>query len=210
MEKSPELKSNGPLTLAHLNLTQLANISLVCPNLLSNYFFICAKTWQMLENIFGGRSWQLFFFLKDQTVNILGFVGHMISIAMTQGNRCSRKAAINNMETDRCGCIPVKLLKRLSAWMDHTRCRLHFLEPVLCVLSCVQLFMTKWTEACLAPLSMEFSRQEYWRTMPFLIGEDLPNSGVQPMSVLSPALANGFFTTSITWEAQCILCQPTF
>ena len=159
---------------------------------------------------FRGQELANFFFLKDQTVNILGFVGHMISIAMTQGNRCSRKAVINNMQTDRCGCIPVKLLKRLSAWMDPTCCRLHFLEHVLCVLSCVQLFMTKWTEACLAPLSMEFSRQEYWRKMPFLIGEDLPNSGIQPMSVLSPALANGFFTTSITWEAQCILCQPTF
>lgn len=61
----------------------------------------------MPENIFGGRIWQ--FFLNDQIVNILGLVGHMISIAMTKGNRCRTKAAINNMQTNRRGCVPIKL-----------------------------------------------------------------------------------------------------
>ena len=46
---------------------------------------------------------------------------------------------------------------------------------------------------------MGFSRQEYWGGLPFPIPRDLPNTGIEPMS---PALAGGFFTTSITWEAQ--------
>ena len=46
--------------------------------------------------------------------------------------------------------------------------------------------------------------------MLFPTGKDLPNAGIQPMSVASPALANRFFTTSTTWEAPGILCQPIF
>ena len=52
------------------------------------------------------------------------------------------------------------------------------------------------------PLSMGFSRQEYWRGLSFPPPRDLPNPGIKPMSLTSPALAGRFFTTSITWEAQ--------
>ena len=69
---------------------------------------------------------------------------------------------------------------------------------VCSVLSHVQFFAASWTGARQAPLSMEFSRQEYWSGLPFPIPRDLPNPGVEPMS---PALAGGFFTTSTTWEA---------
>ena len=48
---------------------------------------------------------------------------------------------------------------------------------------------------------MEFSRQEYWSGFPFPPPEDLPDPGVKPTSLASPALAGGFFTTSTTWEA---------
>ena len=51
-------------------------------------------------------------------------------------------------------------------------------------------------------LSMEFSRQKYWSGLPFLSLEDLPNPGIKPASLKSPALAGRFFTTSATWEAQ--------
>ena len=54
----------------------------------------------------------------------------------------------------------------------------------------------------LAPLSMEFSRQEYWRGLPFPSSGDLPDPGIEPVSVMSSALVGGFFTTSITWEAH--------
>ena len=93
---------------------------------------------------------------------------------------------------------------------------------ISCVLSRVWLFATPWTVACQVPLSMEFSRQEYWRglpfpspvsvnsvqsmefcregswsRLPFPTPEDLPNAGTEPAS---PALAGRFFTTSATCE----------
>ena len=55
------------------------------------------------------------------------------------------------------------------------------------MVSCVQLFVTPWTVACRAPLSMGFSRQEYWSGLPFPPPGDLPPA--------SPALAGRFFTT---------------
>ena len=55
--------------------------------------------------------------------------------------------------------------------------------------------MTPWTVAHQAPLSMGFSRQEYWSGLPFPAPGDLPSPGIQPTSLLSPALASGFFTT---------------
>ena len=50
----------------------------------------------------------------------------------------------------------------------------------------------------MAPLSMESSSQEYWNGLPLPTPGDLPNSGVQPTSLASPALVGRFFTTSRT------------
>ena len=61
--------------------------------------------------------------------------------------------------------------------------------------------VTLWTVACQAPLSMGFSRQEYWSGLPFLSPGDLPDPGIEPASLMSLALAGRFFTTSATWEA---------
>ena len=59
----------------------------------------------------------------------------------------------------------------------------------------VLLFATPWTVAHQAPPSLEFSRQEYWSSLPFPILGDLPNPGIQPVSLASPALAGRFSTT---------------
>ena len=53
-----------------------------------------------------------------------------------------------------------------------------------------------------APLSMGFSRQEYWSGLPFPSPGDLPVSGIEPMSLTSLALTGVFFTTSTTWEVH--------
>ena len=53
-----------------------------------------------------------------------------------------------------------------------------------------------------APLSMKFSRQEYWSGLPFPTPGDLPNAGIETTSPAFPILAGVFFTTSATWEAQ--------
>ena len=58
-----------------------------------------------------------------------------------------------------------------------------------------------WTIAHQAPLPMEFSRQEYWSGLPCPPPGALPDRGVEPVSFTSSALAGGFFTTSVTWEA---------
>ena len=63
------------------------------------------------------------------------------------------------------------------------------------------IFATPWTVAHQAPLSLVFSRQEYWSGLPCLPPGDLSDPGTEPMSLMSPAMAGGFFTTSTTWEA---------
>ena len=71
-------------------------------------------------------------------------------------------------------------------------------------LSCVQLFATPWTVALQAPVSMGFSRQEYWSGLPFPPPGDLPNPGSEPTSLTSPALASRFFTTSNTGKTPAL------
>ena len=75
---------------------------------------------------------------------------------------------------------------------------IHFsLEGSLCMLSClshVQLFATLWTMAHQAPLSMGFSKQEYWNGLPCSPPGHLSHLGIEPTSLLSPALAGRFLT----------------
>ena len=52
-----------------------------------------------------------------------------------------------------------------------------------------------WTVACQAPLSKGFFRQEYWSRLPSPTPGDLPNPGIKPISLVSPAQAGRFFTT---------------
>ena len=68
---------------------------------------------------------------------------------------------------------------------------------VLSHFSHVCLFVTLRIIACQASLSMEFSRQEYWSGLPCPPLEDLPNPGIEPTSLKSPALADRLFTTSV-------------
>ena len=67
-------------------------------------------------------------------------------------------------------------------------------------LQCVPLFVTPWTVAHQVPLSMGFSRQEYWSGLPCPPPGDLPNPGIKPVSLMSPMLTGSIFTTSTTWE----------
>ena len=64
----------------------------------------------------------------------------------------------------------------------------------------VQLFVILWTGAYQAPPSMGFSGQEYWSGLPCLPLGDLPNPGIEPTSLTSPAFAGRFFITSATLE----------
>ena len=83
-------------------------------------------------------------------------------------------------------CIFLSLYS-LCAWM-------------LGVLSWVPLFTTPWTAARQAPLSMGFSRQEYWSGLPCPPPEDHPNPGIEPMPPAAPALQGGFFAEEPLWK----------
>ena len=71
----------------------------------------------------------------------------------------------------------------------------------------VWLFATPWSVACQAPLFMGFFRQEYWRGLPLTSPGDLPDPGIKLTSLVSPALAGRFFTTSTTWEGREDRCE---
>ena len=61
--------------------------------------------------------------------------------------------------------------------------------------------MIPWTVARQAPLSVDFSRQEYWSGLLLPSPEDLPYLGIEPMSPVLPAFAGGCFYLCATWEA---------
>ena len=68
---------------------------------------------------------------------------------------------------------------------------------------CLTLYdLTLWTVAHQATLPMGFSRQEYWSGLPCPPPGDLHDLGIEPISLLPPALAGGFFITSTTWGAN--------
>ena len=77
--------------------------------------------------------------------------------------------------------------------------------PILC--DPVRLFATPWTVTCQALLSIEFSRQEYWSGLPCPPLGDLPNSGIEAVSLTSSALSVGFLTTSTSWKAHSVYCR---
>ena len=74
----------------------------------------------------------------------------------------------------------------------------------VCMLSCFRcawLFVTLWTVACQALLSLGFSRQEYWSELPSPPPGDLPDPGIEPWSPMSPELISRFFASWATWDA---------
>ena len=75
----------------------------------------------------------------------------------------------------------------------------------MCMLShfsCVQLCATLWTVARQTPLSMEFSRQDYWSGLPCPPPGNLPDPGIEATYLMSPALAAMFSITSTIWKAN--------
>ena len=69
----------------------------------------------------------------------------------------------------------------------------------MCTQSC-SILCDPVTVACQALLSMEFSRQEYWRGLPFITPGDIPDPGIKLVSLSSPALAGRYFTTNTMWD----------
>ena len=114
------------------------------------------------------------------------------SAAMNVGVHVSLSDLVSSVCMPRSGIAGLYGSSKISKW---------FLLACLIRLSCVQLIVTLWTAAHQPPLSMGFSRQEYWSGLPCPPPGDLPKPGTEPASLMSPALAGGFFTGSITWAA---------
>ena len=72
----------------------------------------------------------------------------------------------------------------------------------VCVLGHVRLFATPWTVAYQTPLSMGFSRQEYWSGLPFPSPGDVPDPGIEPTC---PALAGRFLTAEPPGKPQVMV-----
>ena len=92
----------------------------------------------------------------------------------------------------------IYLYTRCSLWLydsDNDNC-IKPKDKCVCVLTCAIMetptLCDPVTVACQSPLSMEFSRQEYWSGLLFPTPGDLPNPGIKPESPVSPALAGGF------------------
>ena len=116
------------------------------------------------------------FYVQDEILNILGFAGHVVTVATIQLCLESMKATINK--------------RKMNGLCSNT--------TLLCV-CCHSVesdsFVTPWIVACRAPLSMGFPWQEYESGLPLPPPGDLHNPGIEPTSPVSPALAGGFFTT---------------
>ena len=74
----------------------------------------------------------------------------------------------------------------------------------VCCAKSLQLCLTLCD--CQAPLSARFSRQEYWSELPWPPPGDIPDPGIEPASLMSPALAGRFFTTGATQEGSTCDC----
>ena len=99
-----------------------------------------------------------------------------------------------------CTCLPRSLLwglsERILCTMPvHRKFIKHLIIMLLTntVFNCIQLSVIPGTVAHQAPLSMGFSRQECWSGLPFLPPGDLPDPGIEPTFLASPALAGNYF-----------------
>ena len=114
---------------------------------------------------------------------MIGYVCHIhrtVHLKMVNFSGC--KFYLNELENKINCVIHVKLIALMwvSEWKSLSR---------------VWLFATQWTVACQAPLSMGFSRQEYWSGLPFPSPGDLPDPGIEPWS---PALQADSLPTELS------------
>ena len=118
-----------------------------------------------------------------------------ISLCSTSGSNCCFLAfSVEFMVWGK----NTKVMYQSSSWWGVRS--LHFLCDFRKVCACVhgaavQPFVTPWTVACQAPLSMEFSKQEYWSGLPLPSPGDFLDPGIELKSPAFPALAGKFFST---------------
>ena len=102
----------------------------------------------------------------------------------------------------RTGSLNVKRLFLMKGKPDISIEGIYHFSLYVCVLCHIWLFMTLWTVVFQAPLSMKFSRQEYWSGLPFPTPGHLPDPGIKPTSLVLSAMAGGWVLYHCdAWEA---------
>ena len=143
------------------------------------------------------RGWALFLqgdaIQPDQTQSVSVTRG---SLGVAEVLRCREKLAIKDfMNLLSAGSAKVQDVVPVCVSLQQDSYTIHSLKMVY-------VSDSLWTVAHQASLPLGFSRQEYWSGLPCPPPGDLSNPGIEPWSLMSPALAGGFFTTSTTWEAS--------
>ena len=102
-------------------------------------------------------------------------------------------------------------MRQCSAWPS-SHLMVTMVQHRACTLSrsVVPDSATPWTAARQAPLSIGFSRQEYWSGLPCPLPGDLPDPGIESESLTSPMLVGRFFTTKATWASITLGSSPPF
>ena len=122
----------------------------------------------------------------------------MIEIVQNKLGEKSQTKHVNHLTSSRCCKSSHHGFNQLSR-STGSSCPLTTLCAGLSHFSRVWLFVTLWTVAQQAPLSMGFSWQEYWSRLPsVLLQQIFPTQGLNP-SLMSPALAEGFFTLLVLY-----------
>ena len=127
------------------------------------------------------------------------FLGEAIIIEFSGTADCHHSLMMRQMEK-KCW-FQDKFTKTQYYWMENVCVYVCVCACTLCRFSRVWLFATTWTVACQAPVSMGFSRQEYWNGLPFPPQGNLLDPGIEPKCLKFRALAGKIFTTSAFWEA---------
>ena len=128
-----------------------------------------------------------------------GFIVHIMWASVTDASVSMHHRGVwsPSQWPSRVLCLSVLVSRLLPASFSEAFSPVQVLSDwcCACVLSHAPLSVTPWTVPCQAPLSVGFSRQEYWSGLPFSSPEDRPHPGIKLMSPVAPALAGKFFTT---------------
>ena len=130
--------------------------------------------------------------MHGRTLNHFHFSGEPAKGWITAGTSCSSLALLPSVL-----CTAARG-NFLECWLYIHMCE-HAKSPQSCLTLCDHMNYSLPGSSV-----MGISRQEYWSGLSCPLPGDLPNPGTEPISVISPALAGGFFTTSATWEAPYI------
>ena len=135
---------------------------------------------------------------SDRTLHFFLLNGSFLCLQIFPGISQTEKSSLDSAASSSYWLNSLLLTRFSNEWFENEWSIPSLSVHVCCRFSCVQLFATLGTVALQAPLTVGFSRQEYWSGLPGPPPGSLRDPGIKPSSLLPLALAGGFFTTSAT------------